>query len=134
MCLLDQVDRWDEDAVVCTASSHHCRENPLRRNGQLSAVHAVEYAAQAIAAHCSLSAPASTPHGEVAYLASLHDVAFHVARLDDLSGDLSIQATRLIALARGAVYRFAVNAGGRGVCEGRANVIARGKRPSNGRC
>ena len=56
MCLLEQVVSWDQQGVVCSTQSHKSLANPLRSSDQLSAVHAVEYGAQAVAVHGGLLA------------------------------------------------------------------------------
>jgi predicted hotdog family 3-hydroxylacyl-ACP dehydratase len=55
MRLLDAVLSWDDQSIVCSASSHVDPANPLRDNGVISSVHALEYAAQAMAVHGSMS-------------------------------------------------------------------------------
>lgn len=54
MVLLDWVDEWDDFHIVCTTHSHHRPNNPLRINQALSAVHTIEYAAQAASFHAAL--------------------------------------------------------------------------------
>lgn len=56
MVLLDEVVEWDDDHIVCRSHSHQDRDNPLYLSGQLSAVCAIEYAAQAMAVHGSVLA------------------------------------------------------------------------------
>ena len=56
MCLLDGVIQWDDESIVCVSNTHRDPSNPLRNNGQLSAVHALEYGAQAAAVHGGLRA------------------------------------------------------------------------------
>ncbi len=59
MCLLDGVVRWDDESIVCITNTHRDANNPLRRDGQLSAAHALEYGAQAAAIHGGLRARAA---------------------------------------------------------------------------
>ena len=47
MCLLDRVLQWDDESIVCVSQTHRDSNNPLRRDRRLSALHAVEYGAQA---------------------------------------------------------------------------------------
>ncbi|PYI82543.1 MAG: phosphotransferase, partial [Verrucomicrobia bacterium] len=54
MCLLDSVIEWDDQSIICISNTHRDPANPLRREGQLSAVHAFEYGAQAAAVHGGL--------------------------------------------------------------------------------
>ena len=61
MCLLDAVDAWDSESIRCRATSHRDPANPLRDAGSLPATAAIEYAAQAMAVHGALLAPAARP-------------------------------------------------------------------------
>ena len=54
MVLLDEATAWDEARIACSARSHRDRSNPLRREGKLSSLCGVEYAAQAMALHGKL--------------------------------------------------------------------------------
>lgn len=122
MCLLDGVTQWDENTIVCTASSHRAADNPLRANGRLGAACGVEYAAQAMAVHGSLLAQAvGAPR--VGYLASVRSVELCVPRLDDLAGDLTITAERITGDANNILYRFSVAADGQTLLTGRAAVV-----------
>lgn len=123
MCLLERIVRSDPDRIVCSTMSHRSPENPLRRDGRLCAVHAVEYGAQAVAVHRSLRAPTGRKVPGRAYLASLKDTRIHVLQLDDLDTELVVDARCLLATAGGAIYRFAVHAGDLLVCDGRASVV-----------
>lgn len=123
MCLLDAVLSWNAVSVRCL--SRRCRnaENPLRRaDGGLGAICGVEIAAQAMAVHGRLVAGGSNPpaHG---YLASVRDVRLRVSRLDDVAGDLIIDAERLMGDAQGAAYQFALASDGIELISGRATVL-----------
>jgi len=127
MCLLDSVAYWDAQRIDCRASSHRAPGNPLRLDGHLSAVVAIEYAAQAMAVHGGLRAlpeQGATP----GYLVAVRDVQLHIASLDDIATDLEISAICRAADATGLVYAFSVKSGGRLLAEGRATValVARG--------
>src|SRR4051812_26043908 len=84
MCLLDSVQSWHADKIVCRASSHRLSDNPLRAFGQLGAACAIEYAAQAMAAHGALTASAASAP-KAGYLVSARSVQLLVARLDDIA-------------------------------------------------
>src|ERR1700745_3386062 len=84
MCLLDSVIEWDDQSIICVSSTHRDPANPLRREGQLSAVHAFEYAAQAAAVHGGLQARAVGTIAPPGYLVALRDARLHLARLDDV--------------------------------------------------
>jgi predicted hotdog family 3-hydroxylacyl-ACP dehydratase len=120
MCLLDAVAAHDEVRVVCRAASHRAAANPLRVGGRLPALAAIEYAAQAMAAHGALRAAAGAAPGR---LVAVRDVRLHVARLDDVVEDLEISATCDAAEAGAIAYAFVVSAGGRTLAEGRATVM-----------
>ena len=121
MCLLDGVLSWDAAGIRCTTASHRSLDNPLRRNGQLSAMCGVEYAAQAMAIHGALTASGShSPR--VGYLASLRAVTVHADRLDRLQGSLTVEAERLHGDADRAIYQFTLRHADRIVLSGRAAV------------
>jgi predicted hotdog family 3-hydroxylacyl-ACP dehydratase len=122
MCLLDAVAGHDDERIVCTATSHRADDNPLRVGGRLPAIAAIEYAAQAMAAHGGLVGAGTPTPGR---LVAVRDVRLHAATLDDAPGDLEVSATRIAADAGGVVYAFAVGAGGRTIAEGRATVMLR---------
>src|SRR3546814_5046341 len=48
---LDALLNSDEHSAHCRTESHRAAANPLRRDGQLAAVHLIEYGAQAMAVH-----------------------------------------------------------------------------------
>lgn len=128
MCLLDRLLRWDATHIECRASSHRDAANPLRgaldaASVGLPAVAAIEYAAQAMALHGGLSAPAgSIPRP--GYIASVRNVASHVARLDDIDGELVVRAERLAGDASQVLYAFEVaDDAGRLLVSGRAAVV-----------
>src|SRR5213596_1762468 len=91
MCLLDGVVDWDDESIVCTTNTHRDEANPLRRDGRLSALHALEYGAQAAAIHGGLRARAAGATAPPCYLAALRDAHLHVARLDDLASPLEVR-------------------------------------------
>eukprot|EP00825_Cyclidium_porcatum_P007297 TRINITY_DN1364_c0_g1_i5.p4 TRINITY_DN1364_c0_g1~~TRINITY_DN1364_c0_g1_i5.p4 ORF type:complete len:151 (-),score=37.42 TRINITY_DN1364_c0_g1_i5:143-595(-) len=94
MCLLDKVIEWSESSIICRATSHNDPGNPLRAEGRLGAANGIEYAAQAMAIHGALLANADDQPRQ-GYLTSVRSVTLNVARLDDLPGELSVQAERL---------------------------------------
>jgi len=122
MCLLDSVASWDDTKIECRTSSHRDAANPLRLDGRLPAVVAVEYAAQAMAVHGGLRAPSGhdAPPG---YLVAIRDARLHVATLEQITADLEISATCQVADANGLVYAFRVQAAGRPVADGRATIV-----------
>ncbi len=122
MCLLDAVVDWSATAISCRAVSHADPANPLRADGRLGAAAGIEYAAQAMAVHGALLA-ATDERPRRGYLASVRGVHLHVARFDDLAGELNITAERLSGDGNHILYQFVVSHGGRCLVEGRAAVI-----------
>lgn len=123
MCLLDQVQAWDDLNISCIASSHRATVNPLRSHQQLGIASGIEYAAQAMAVHGALTAPKSQPKPKVGYLISVRGVNMHVARLDDIEADLLIHATCIMANENNMLYEFRVSANENILLEGRAAVV-----------
>lgn len=122
MCLLDGVLEWDTQRIVCLASSHHDRENPLRSHGRLHAACGIEYAAQAMAVHGALCS-AETGRPRAGFLASVRGVEFSVDRLDDIASPLTIAAERLGGDGSSELYGFVLSSNGRRLLDGRAAVI-----------
>jgi predicted hotdog family 3-hydroxylacyl-ACP dehydratase len=125
MCLLDSVLDWDDESIVCTTNTHCDRANPLRRDGRLSALHALEYGAQAAAIHGGLRARAAGATAPPCYLAALRDAHLHVARLDDLASPLEVRAQRLFGDSGNTIYQCAISANGISVAEGRVTIMLR---------
>ena len=122
MCLLDTVDEWDVDHIVCMTRQHAIATNPLRTDGALSCVHGIEFAAQAMAVHGGLTAPATTAP-RVGLLLSVRQCIFNCTRLDDIDAPLRIEANRIAGSEAALSYRFAVHAADALLLEGRANVM-----------
>jgi predicted hotdog family 3-hydroxylacyl-ACP dehydratase len=121
MCLLDAIESASAESITCRASSHRAADHPLRVNGRLPALVAIEYAAQAMAAHGGLQTgpdAAASP----GLLVAVRDVQLHAETLDELAEDLEVRATRIAAGPGGLVYAFTVTAGSHPVAEGRATV------------
>jgi predicted hotdog family 3-hydroxylacyl-ACP dehydratase len=122
MCLLDGVVQWDASSILCMSRSHRNADNPLRTDGRLPAVCGVEYAAQAMAVHGGLTGKVSGKP-RAGYLASLRDVVCRRSRLDDLAGDLIVEAEQLTGDGERVIYRFALRVGEVEVLSGRAAVV-----------
>ena len=122
MCLLDAVTDWSAERIRCTSASHGRMDNPLRDGGQLGVACGIEYAAQAMAVHGALIAGDGAPPRQ-GFLASVRGVEFKVDRLDDIVGELDIEAERLSGDDNSVLYRFAVRGGDRVLLAGRAAVI-----------
>ena len=122
MCLLDGVRDWSGEHITCHASSHVDPTNPLRADDRLGAATGIEYAAQAMAVHGALLA-GSDDAPRKGYLTSVRGVSLHVARLDDLPGELEVHAERLSGDGNHILYQFSVAHAGSCLLEGRAAVI-----------
>lgn len=120
MCLLDRAFAWDAQSIRCETQRHRDPTMPLRRDGTLPSICGAEFALQAMALHGALTAGAAQPMG---FVSSLRDVALHVARLDDVAGPLTVEATALAAEPGGFIYRFSVSAADRPLLDGQAAVI-----------
>jgi predicted hotdog family 3-hydroxylacyl-ACP dehydratase len=123
MCLLHSCSGWSDTHIDCRADSHRWPNNPLRSTSGLLATNAIEYAAQAMALHGTLSAAPGTPPTP-GFLASVRGVELHVPRLDEVAGLLRVRADKLAGDARQALYRFELHADdGRLLVQGRATVV-----------
>src|SRR5881394_2286331 len=122
MCLLDSVLGWDDESIVCTTNTHRNKANPLRRDERLSALHALEYGAQAAAIHGGLRARAAGTTAPACYLAALRDTHLYVGRLDDLHSPLEVRAKRLFGDAGNTVYECAILTSGNVIAEGRITI------------
>lgn len=123
MCLLDGVEAWGQEHIQCRASSHRAPDNPLRAHGRLGAVCGIEYAAQAMAVHGALLAPADSPAPKAGFLVSVRGVQFNVARLDDINEDLTVKASCIMRDENNILYEFSVSAADRLLLAGRAAVV-----------
>ncbi len=153
MCLLERVVACDAASIRCETRSHLDQSNPLRRNGQLASICAIEYAAQAMALHGALTAPkdigALTAPGDNGaltapghsgpltaaasgntsadvrhgYLASVRDLRCRTRCLDQYTDTLSVSATLVFDESARRIYSFVVAAGKTELVTGRAAVI-----------
>jgi predicted hotdog family 3-hydroxylacyl-ACP dehydratase len=123
MCLLDRVERWDDTSITCTTASHRDATNPLWRDNQLEAICGLEYAAQAMAVHVGLLEQGKEHRIAVGYLGAVKNLMLRAARLDDVKGALTVQATRLVAEAGCFIYTFRVSAERQELLEGRASIF-----------
>jgi predicted hotdog family 3-hydroxylacyl-ACP dehydratase len=122
MSLLDEVVAWDGARLRARATSHASPDHPLRREGRLPIACAIEYGAQAAAAHGALLAAGAAPEG-AGFLASARGVTFHAARLDDIADPLDIEVERAGEGAGAVLYAFRVSAAGRLLAEGRVAIV-----------
>lgn len=103
MLLIDTVERWDRQQILCTSDHHRSADHPLRHADRLACIHAIEYAAQAAAIHGGLlGAGACAP---LRVLGAIRDARFARDRLDDLEGRLWIEAACQLQDAQTAIYQ-----------------------------
>lgn len=119
MSLLSEIVGWDEQKLHARADNHRALDHALRRAMQLPATAGIEYGAQAAAAHGALASQAPSGAGMIA---AVRSVRFHVARLDDIAGDLDVNVEQLGGGAAGVMYRFVVSSSGKPLVEGRVTV------------
>ena len=119
MCLIDQVDSWDLDTLICRSHSHQNPDNPLRMNGQLSSIHLLEYGAQSIAIHGGLLRKAKMP----GFLAAIRHAEFFIDRIDNLDSEIIINTKAEVKTDTGAVYEFVITANSQTLLTSRATVI-----------
>jgi predicted hotdog family 3-hydroxylacyl-ACP dehydratase len=119
MSLLDEIVDFDDARVTALARRHRDADHPLRVRGELPAVCGVEYGEQAAAAH---GAACSAHPSGAGFLAGVRGVKLHARRLDDIAGDLQIEAEQLGAGASGVLYSFTVSGDGRLLVAGRVTV------------
>lgn len=127
MCLLEKVIAWDEQTITCLTETHRDPANPLRRHGRLSALHAVEYGAQAAAVHGALRARAAGQTALPGYLAGLRDVRWFVAELDAVAAPLEVVARPLLGDVGYWIYAIQVGAAGRLLAEARITIALQPK-------
>lgn len=125
MCLLERIESWDEKNIVCTAHSHGATDNPLRSHGRLPAIHALEYAAQAMAVHGGLTARREGKQLLSGFLVAVRNVRFYFDRLDTFDDPLTIVATQLMALDNNQIYQAEVSAASRLIAEARLTTMNR---------
>lgn len=122
MVLLDRVIQYDDETILCSATSHRRDDNPLRRHGTLHAACGAEYGAQAAAVHGPLAAKSPVRSGQVVLL---RDLSWQVADLGSVAGPLVIKATRLHADSSSTAYRFEITVEDRNVMQGECGIIFR---------
>ncbi len=123
MCLLHALHESSDTHVLCSTTSHHNSDNPLRSASGLLSCNAIEYAAQAMALHGAMTAAADAPP-QGGRLASVRGVKLHTQRLDTIEGRLFVHAERLAGDAGQAMYQFTLRDGRqRALVQGRATVL-----------
>ena len=107
MCLIEQVQTWNDSTIHCLLTSHQQLDNPLRTNNCLSTIHVIEYAAQAAALHLALQHTTEIPKIHYGYLAAVQKCFMAVQRLDNIEKSLQLICSQLfLEEHKGAFYEF----------------------------
>jgi predicted hotdog family 3-hydroxylacyl-ACP dehydratase len=125
MCLLERVLQWDADRILLATTTHRALDNPLRRSNRLRAMHLCEYGAQAAAVHGGLSARSAGTAARPGLLVSLRDVDLSRDYIEDLEGELIVEAERLMQSTASWQYAFVVRHADDLIARGRAAIMAR---------
>jgi len=108
MVLLDAVSHWDAASIQCSSAPLGAG-HPLSRDGQLSAIAAVEYAAQAAAVHGALLDGQAVARAGV--LAKLAECDLLADGLAAGAGPIEVRAGLLSRGDAGCLYEFSVSCG-----------------------
>ena len=122
MCLLERIEHWDDSSVTVATTTHRNPANPLAGQSGLRAIHLCEYGAQAMAVHGGLAASARGERTQPGMLVSLRDVTLGCDFVQDLNGELLVEARRLHDSVTAWQYEFRVTHAGRLLAHGRATV------------
>lgn len=125
MCLIDRVLEWDLERIVAATRTHRSPAHPLACRGRLRSVHACEYGGQAAAVHGGLAAEAAGQQALPGLIVLLREVHFACDYLDDLEGELIVEARRLMSAASSWQYAFRLQHAGMELASGRVAVMAR---------
>lgn len=129
MCLIDRVEQWDTEDIVCLAAVDPDSGHPLARNGMLPLTALAEYGAQAMAVHGHLLAGRNTDPVP-GFLVALARLELHGVGLDQPT-ELVIRASRIAGDRGGQVYGFRVcQVGGTLLADGQATVMFRDNPPA----
>jgi len=123
MCLLDSVDSWDSQHIVCHTRSHLKKDNPLRNTDELPMISLMEYGAQAMGVHGCLLAQTTGVSLQEGYLAALRDVKLAQGDLSKIEQTLLIRAEKIHADNTGMIYSLSMHAGDVLLASGRATAV-----------
>jgi predicted hotdog family 3-hydroxylacyl-ACP dehydratase len=89
----------------------------------LEAICGLEYAAQAMGVHVGLLEQERKRSIAIGYMGAVRNLTLRAGRLDDVKGDLTIQATRLTGQMESFIYTFRVSVGKQELLDGRASIF-----------
>ena len=130
MCLLDGVESWDSSGIVCVATSHRARHNPLRNNDRLHSICGLEYAAQAMAVHVGLTSPPQNISSTIGYLGGVRELQIGTSRLDTYSDPLRIYGDLVLSQGHNFMYYFNIQCNNEPLLSGRASIFIQPRTPS----
>ena len=122
MCLLERIVHWDDSNVTLATTTHRNPRNPLATSSGLRAIHLCEYGAQAMAVHGGLAAESSGERALPGLLVSLRDVTLNCDFVQDLEGELLVEARCLHESDTAWQYEFRVMHAGKLLAQGRSTV------------
>ncbi|HUT50518.1 MAG TPA: 3-hydroxylacyl-ACP dehydratase [Alphaproteobacteria bacterium] len=122
MVLLDKVEAWTRERIVCSTNSHRRPGNPLGRPDGVPAICGVEYGGQAMAVHGALT---TNQPGRQGLIANVRSVVLSVRTLDG-DHEITVEASRLAGSDDGVIYQFSLQAAGRELISGQAMVLLLG--------
>jgi predicted hotdog family 3-hydroxylacyl-ACP dehydratase len=122
MCLLERIEHWDDTSVTVATATHRDPANALASRIGLRAIHLCEYGAQAMAVHGGLATQALGGRAQPGLLVSLRDVTLGCDFVQDLEGELLVEARRLHESGTAWQYEFRVTHAGKLLAHGRATV------------
>lgn len=109
MCLLDEVQQWDSERIVCISTSHFDSANPMLDDGRLGAAALVEYGAQAAAVHAGLI-DAGIGDGRTALIGAIKALKIIRREVDPGVEVLVVAAQCVLNSNDGAIYQIEVGA------------------------
>ncbi len=121
MIMIDGVEAWDETRIRCISKRHQAPDNPLLRDGRLSAHHGIEFAAQAAAIHGGLLGGGKPV--PLRALAAIRKAVFRRAWLEDLPGALEIVSSLIMLDRQAAIYEAAISHQGDALAEMRLTLM-----------
>lgn len=122
MCLINRAVNWNDTEIHCEADNHRDPAHPLRRTDGLSALHLIEYGAQATAIHAALLAPDAAQAHRTGMLVAVRDCELSVDYLHNLPHVLKIHARQKAMSSDAMMYSFEVSHGSQPIGRGRVTI------------
>ncbi len=124
MSLLDSVEKFDENQIICLSSTHKQKNNPLRESSRLGCVNGIEYGAQAIAVHGGLMAQENNYElPRSGFLVQVKELEFTDCDLSALPGDLTIQAQPILFDQSSMIYTITIEHKHDKLMQGRLMIV-----------